>query len=200
MNTVKFIIPVKKYLFKLLEIDILKLPEAKQLQSTILMYDTFKMALFDFCGYQIDHNELQILFLQKRLFKKTRTNTKFAEYLHKYPSTSYQYLTFKLPYIKSGSKNLRFDKIHFYIEFFNSQIEIQFWYKAVSDILYNRKEKLNDAMNTFYDELKLSESDYKQSSFKTMLYYVKKTDPMYQFWDKMIEKRNKLKTKRRYKY
>ncbi len=95
MNTVKFIIPVKKYLFKLLEIDILKLPEAKQLQSTILMYDTFKMALFDFCGYQIDHNELQILFLQKRLFKKTRTNTKFAEYLHKYPSTSYQYLTFK---------------------------------------------------------------------------------------------------------
>ncbi len=70
----------------------------------------------------------------------------------------------------------------------------------MSDILYNRKEKLNDAMNTFYDELKLSESDYKQSSFKTMLYYVKKTDPMYQFWDKMIEKRNKLKTKRRYKY
>ncbi len=164
---VTYIIPIKKYLAKYLS------PKDGK-----IYYEGVKALLYAFdyyAGYKITKKELRISYEEKKLFKPIKPNQYPKVFIKKYPLDKYTYLKFK--FIVTSKRlgkilnNKKFNEdLTYWIKNVNNSLEFMFWLDCTPSILEFRETTINQAINDFYSFYGLINSDYKKSSFKTMLY------------------------------
>ena len=169
---VTYIIPIKTYLAKYIS------PKDGKIyrEGAMAIFDSFSLY---YGGYKLDKHKILKLYDEKKLYKRIRPNQYPKEFLSKYPIEKYTYLKFTFPVGRNrlGKKlnDKRFNKNHDSdIRDINHFLDFKFWHDCLRTILYERETTIDQEINDFYSFYDLTDFDYKKSSFKTMLYKLKK--------------------------